>query len=205
MTAQSPAAAPRRRLSTDERRAAILAAARTAFGDAAYAEVSTAQVAAMSGSSPGLVFHYFGSKAQLYAAAVQASIVELRARQADLLAELPARVPVRDRVRVGIEAILDHVAAHPRAWSLPLVGGEEPAEALAVRREARSAQVEILRTLLPVTEGWARHEYALAGVVGFVDQACVRWVDAGCPEDERGPLVDAALGALQGALGDWGG
>ena len=27
---------------------------------------------------------------------------------------------------------------------------------------------------------------------------------AGCPAADRGPLVEAALGALQGALGDWG-
>ena len=49
----------------------------------------------------------------------------------------------------------------------------------------------------------ARHEYALWGYYGFVDAACLRWVDKGCPPDERWALVDAALGCLGGALGDW--
>ena len=35
--------------------------------------------------------------------------------------------------------------------------------------------------------------------------ACQAWVDAGCPERDRHPLTEAALGALEGALGDWGG
>ena len=30
-----------------------------------------------------------------------------------------------------------------------------------------------------------------------------RWVHAGCPDDQRHSLVDAALGCLEGALGDW--
>lgn len=210
MPAQRPEEAPggevgpRRRLPPEERRALILAAAREAFAAAPYAEASTAGIAREAGSSPALVLHYFGSKAQLYAASVQASLDELAARQADALAALPAGVPARDRVKAVLEAVLDHVAAQPRAWEQPLVGGEEPPEALAVRREARTAQLQALRSLLPVDAGWVRHEYAIAGSLGFLDQACVRWVGAGCPPDQRGPLVEATLGALQGALGDWG-
>ena len=49
----------------------------------------------------------------------------------------------------------------------------------------------------------ARHQYAQGGYYGFVDAACLRWVDKGCPPDERWALVDAALGCLGGALGDW--
>lgn len=197
--------APRRRLPTEERRALILAAARSAFADAPFAEVSTAQIAQESGSSAALVFHYYGSKAQLYAAVVQASLDELAQRQTAAVAALPAGVPVRDRVRAVLEAVLDHVAGQPRAWAQPLVGGDEPPEALAVRSAARASQLEALHSLLGLEASWVRHEYAIAGALGFLDQACVRWVGAGCPPDERGPLVDATLGALQGALGDWGG
>lgn len=193
---------PRRRLSTQERRGAILEAARQAFAGSAYAEVSAAQVAEASGSSTGLVFHYFGSKAQLYAEVVRGVLQELAAAQAAAQAALADGVPVRDRVRAVVLVQLDHVAARPGEWATPLVGGEEPPEALAVRREARATQVDALRDLLRVT-GWARHEYALWGWCGFLDQACLRWTEAGCPDDERHPLADAALGAIEGALGDW--
>src|SRR5665648_1078179 len=49
----------------------------------------------------------------------------------------------------------------------------------------------------------ARHEFALWGFFGFLDAACLCWVERGCPDDERVALVDAGLGALEGALGDW--
>lgn len=181
----------------------ILDAAREAFASTPYAEVSAAQVAEASGSSAGLVFHYFGSKAQLYAEVVRGAMHDLGEAHEAAQAALADGVPVRDRVRAAVLVRLDHLAGRPGVWATPLVGGEEPTEALAVRREARAMEVEVLRALLPVAD-WARHEYALWGWLGFLDQACLRWVEAGCPVDERHPLTDAALGALEGALGDWG-
>ena len=49
----------------------------------------------------------------------------------------------------------------------------------------------------------SRTSFALWGYLGFLDDACLRWVHAGCPDDQRHSLVDAALGCLEGALGDW--
>ena len=60
-----------------------------------------------------------------------------------------------------------------------------------------------MRELLRPT-AWARHEYALWGYFGFLDHACLHWVEQGCPADDRDAVAEACLGALQGALGDWG-
>ena len=49
----------------------------------------------------------------------------------------------------------------------------------------------------------ARHRYALWGYLGFIDAACLHWVERGCPDEERWGVIDAALGALEGGLGDW--
>lgn len=193
---------PRRRLSVDERRSAILDAARARFAAAAYPEVSAAEIARASGSSTGLVFHYFGSKAQLYAEVVRGAARDLADQQAAAQEALPDGVPVRDRVRARVLVQLDHVAARGTADGLPLGGGEEPPEAREVRREAREAQVDALQRLLPPGDG-VRHRYAVRGWLGFLDEACLRWSEAGCPGDERHPVADAALGALEGALGDW--
>ena len=195
--------APRQRLDAGERREGILAAARSIYAEAAYTDVTTAQVARAAGASPALVLHYFGSKAGLYTAVVRAAVAALARDQREADVALPAGVPVRDRVRTSLLVYLDHIAARPGTWASPLVGGEEPREAVELRQVARAEQVETLRALVRPA-AWARHEYALTGYFGFVDRACLAWVLAGCPEDDRHPLVDAALGALEGALGDWG-
>lgn len=196
---------PRRRLDAETRRRAILEVAARAFGAAPYEEVSMASVAAEAGVSEALVFRYFESKADLYAALVRLAVADLARRQDAADAALPAGVPVRDRVRAALEVYLDHVAGHPRGWAAPLVvAGNDTPSALAVRRAARQAQGDRLRALLGVS-GWLRHEYAVWGYLGFLDGACLAWVERGCPADERDSLVSAALGALEGALGDWAG
>ena len=195
--------APRQRLDVPTRRAAILDAAMAAFGEAPYPQVRVADVAGRAMASPALVFRYFDSKAGLYAAVVQRSADLLLQRQLQADAALPPGVPVRDRVRASLEVYLDHIAGHPSAWANPLVGGEEPTPAVQIRTRLREEYVDRLRQLLHLTP-WPRHEFALRGYFGFVDQACLAWVQAGCPADRRHPLIDAALGALEGALGDWG-
>lgn len=194
---------PRRRLDPEERREAILAAAVEVFAGAPYDEVAISQVAERADASEALVYRYFTGKAELYAQVVRLAIATLRERQAQALAALPGGVPVRDRVRTATLVYLDHVASHPSAWASPLQRpGGEPSSAAAIRREARADDVERLRALLAPSAA-VRHDYALWGYLGFVDAACLRWVERGCPADDRWSLVDAALGALEGALGDW--
>ena len=50
----------------DERRSMIVDAAFAAFGRNGYKKASTADVAAASGMSKGMVFHYFGTKKDMY-------------------------------------------------------------------------------------------------------------------------------------------
>jgi AcrR family transcriptional regulator len=194
----------RRRLDVASRRAAILDAAREGYASATYPEVSVAQIASSANASPALVFHYFGSKAELYAAVVADAVAALAAAQRTAIDALPVGTSRRDRVGTSISIYLDHIASHPHTWAAPLVGGAEPAEAIAVRQRARADYVEALRDLLQPA-AWARHDYALWGYFGFLDQACLSWVQRDCPDSERAALTEAALGALQGALGDWGG
>ncbi|TFV56098.1 TetR/AcrR family transcriptional regulator [Mycobacterium sp. PS03-16] len=50
-------------------RATILSTARTQFGDQGFERTTIRSVAAAAGVDPALVMHYFGSKAELFAAA----------------------------------------------------------------------------------------------------------------------------------------
>ncbi|MFT8395142.1 TetR/AcrR family transcriptional regulator [Propionibacterium sp.] len=194
---------PRQRLDPSERRAAILNAATHAFASLPYGDVTIASIATDVQASSALVYRYFANKEDLYVEVVRLAIQDLRARHRAAIHALPDGAPVRDRIRAATEVYLDHIASHPNAWAMPMrqPGGEPPAAA-DLRTKARMAYVEALVQLLePSTE--RRHEYALWGYFGFLDSACLRWVDEGCPPDDRWPLIDTATGALEGALGDW--
>ncbi|GLY00347.1 MULTISPECIES: TetR/AcrR family transcriptional regulator [Actinoplanes] len=190
---------PRQRLDPDERRAAILTAAAVEFARQAYPQVKISTIAAQAGASDALVYRYFAGKDDLYAEVVRRALRELLERQDAALAALPAGVPVRDRVRAMVIVHLDHVAEQPASWALPL---NHPSVVDGVRAEARRDQVEHLRSLLAPNEQ-LRHAYALWGWFGLLDAACLHWAGRGCPPDDRWSLIDAALGALEGALGDW--
>lgn len=188
----------RRRLSTAERRANILGAARAHFATTSYPEASVPEIAAASGSSQSLVFHYFSSKAGLYAAVVEESLQELLSARLAAVSSFNPGHPVRDRIATLVEVHLDALAADHTL--IPGVG--EPEAALQHRRSANEDLVGQLRGIIGVGD-FSRHTWALWGWVGFFDQAGRHWVELGCPEDQRWPMIEATLGALEGALGDW--
>lgn len=194
---------PRHRLDPDSRRAAILDAAIEAFAVHPYGEVTISSISEAAEASNALVYRYFESKEALYTEVVRLAIADLRRSQATALQRLPHGVPLRDRVRAATLVYIDHIASHPDAWAMPMrqPGGEPPAAA-ELRIRARSDYVEDLAGLLEPSDR-TRHEYALWGYFGFIDTVCLHWVERGCPENDRWPLIDAALGALEGALGDW--
>lgn len=196
------AAAPRKRqrLSAQARRAAILDVAEPMFAELGFAEVSTVAIARECGISEGLVFHHFGSKAEVYAGVVTRSEERLTADAQRLLDALPVNTPVREQVRGLVELYLDHVAARPLSWAA-VTRGDTPPEVQYVRTDIRDQRIDGLTSLLP---GNPRTAIAVPGFLGFIDAVALDWVDEGCPVDTRLPIVEAALGALEGALGDWG-
>jgi AcrR family transcriptional regulator len=63
-----------RRPGRQDTRGAVLAAARETFAERGYDGASIRQIATGAGVDPALVHHYFGSKQQLFLAAVQAPV-----------------------------------------------------------------------------------------------------------------------------------
>ena len=187
-----------------ERRELILTAASRAFASRPYEEVSLAAIADEAHASEALVHKYFVSKAGIYAQILQRATDELaeRTRQAD--DALPPDSSARDRVRTSILTYLDFIAERSPGWvTYQALAGHDPGdEAARVRRQAREAAVAALAEVVGGSRGH-RDDFALWGYLGFLDDACLRWVRAGCPAEQRHSLVDAALGCLEGALGDW--
>ncbi|WP_314308278.1 TetR/AcrR family transcriptional regulator [Actinomyces johnsonii] len=194
---------PRLRMDPAERRELILSAASRAFASRPYEEVSLAEIAEEAQASEALVHKYFVGKAGIYAQVLQGAVDELaeRTRQAD--AALPEGSSARDRVRASVLTYLDFIAERSLGWmAYQILAGHEPGEAARVRQEAREAAVRALAEVVGGSRGH-RDDFAFWGYLGFLDDACLRWVRAGCPDDQRHSLVDAALGCLEGALGDW--
>ena len=191
------AQASRRRLPVEQRRAQILDTAGAMFAEYGYNAVSTHAVAQECGVSEGLLFHHFPSKAEIYAAVVARRFDQLDEEMERAAAQLPQNSPKRDTVRALLVTYLDHIAADPLSWAA-VTRGDTPAEAQFVGIERRDGVVDKLLALV------GDRPIAVSGFLGFVQAVCLDWVDAGCPDESRELIIAAALGALEGALGDWG-
>lgn len=193
-------ASGRRRLAPEVRRDSILAAARPVFAGRAYGDASVADIASAAGVSQALVFKYFESKAELAATLVRLGATELALARDRADAALGRPASARDRVRSALVVLLDAVARTSGFAFGEAV--DEPTPVADARTEARAEWLGWLHGVLQ-PDAAARDTLALAGFLGFMDAAAAAWAADGCPEDDRWPLVDAALGALEGALGDW--
>ncbi|WP_127841297.1 TetR/AcrR family transcriptional regulator [Actinomyces wuliandei] len=194
---------PRRRMDPQERRDLILAAAAQAFAAQPYDDVSVTSIAHQVEASEALVHKYFTSKARLYAEVVSQAVQEIAAQIIQADKALPTGSSARDRVRTSILTYLDFIIERTPGWTTyQLLAGHEPGPATEVRQQAREQAVTALAEVVGGSHG-PRDDFAFHGYLSFLDTACLRWAQAGCPPEERYPLVEAALGCLEGALGDW--
>src|SRR5262245_17758744 len=124
------------RLETDERRTQLLALGIRLFAERTYDEISMDDLARDAGVSKGLVYHYFKTKRDFYVAGLREIARDLLDKTTTMAPDLP---PI-DRVRRGIDAFLDHAAAHARPFVALLRGGigSDP-EVASVIEETRTA------------------------------------------------------------------
>ena len=117
---------------------------------------------------------------------------------------LPEGSSARDRVRTSVLTYLDFIAEHSPGWvTYQALAGHDPGdEAARVRRQTREATVAALAKVIGGSRGH-RDDFALWGYLGFLDDACLRWVHAGCPDDQRHSLLDATMDHLKIAPGNW--
>ncbi|HEX2160463.1 MAG TPA: TetR/AcrR family transcriptional regulator [Thermoleophilaceae bacterium] len=113
----------------------VLAAGRELFAERGYHATSIADIGERAGIAKSVLYHHFGSKAQLYEAIVEAETRDLIERVRDAV---PTR-PGASRLRPGVEAYLGFLAERPAAWRLLL--RDPPAEpALIAVHERLSEQ-----------------------------------------------------------------
>ncbi|MFS1299109.1 TetR/AcrR family transcriptional regulator [Streptosporangium longisporum] len=188
----------RRRLDVADRREELLAAARAAFARWPYETVTVAAIARAADASEALVYRYFSGKEELYLETVRAGVRDLLSRQQDLADRLPPGTPPAERLAASVRLYLDFVSEQPAGWAGLLRPGAIP-EAAALQEGARDRFADMLRAATGAGPG-SPSDYAFRGYLGFCDAVCLAWVEAGRPEEDREHLVQAAVGALEGAL-----
>jgi AcrR family transcriptional regulator len=191
--------APRKRLSGEERRAAILESALAVFAERGYHASSIDDIAREGGISKALIYEHFSSKQQLYAELIQ--------QHADLLFERIAGAIEQAgsagaaRLAVGVDAFYGFVEEHRVAWRM-LFREVTDAEAAAVLDRVL-AQVTALVAALIAEDPGARapgeeapvHEQAIVMLaqmlVGSVQSLANWWADH--QEVERERIVEITM------------
>jgi AcrR family transcriptional regulator len=112
----------------------VLEAGRELFGSRGYDATSIADIGERAGIAKSVLYHYFGSKAGLYEAIIEA---ETRALVLRVRAAVPSE-PDAPRVRAGVDAYLEFLAERPDAWRLLL--RDPPADPRLLRVHQRLAK-----------------------------------------------------------------
>lgn len=197
MTSITQATRPRRRMAAADRREAILGAARDAFAEGSYHEISLDMVAERAGISKALIYEHFPSKRDLHRALLEGYFGELLER---VVAAIGGAEPGEARLRAGLDAFLGFVEERRGAWRMLVLNVSDPV--IAERMERLREQVAVLITARMVEEGppgalveGLGREQAIAMVaqqiVGAGQSLANWWVDH--PELERQRVLEVAM------------
>jgi AcrR family transcriptional regulator len=122
----------RKRLSGEERRAAILEAALAVFAERGYHASSIDDIARKGGVSKALIYEHFASKQQLYAELLGQHAGELLERLAAAMDE--ADSTGSDRLASGLDAFYRFVEEHRVAWRMLFRDANDPEMAAVLDR-----------------------------------------------------------------------
>ncbi len=178
----------------DARRAQLLELGLRLFAHRPYEEVSIEDIAAEAGVSKGLLYHYFGSKRQLYVA-----VVDLAARRL-LESIVPGdNVPLQQRPLAGLDAYLSFVQTHRESFSALMNGGlgADP-QISAIVDHAREAIIGRIMLELGLREPRPTFRMALRGFIGAAEAASIEWLRHGA--DNRYPVLMVLLSSLYAAV-----
>lgn len=182
------------RLETDQRRAQLLGLARKAFSHRAYDDVSIDDLAREAKISKGLLYHYFPTKRDLYVAGLR----EIAGELVEAVTSIPIDLAPIDRARAGLDAYLDHITRHARAYVSLLRGGigSDP-EVADVVESVRGKMFETFLKDIPFAPLIAdnpKFRLAVRGWIGFVESATLDWcVDPRLSREELREMLVAIL------------
>ncbi|MCX5329559.1 TetR/AcrR family transcriptional regulator [Streptomyces sp. NBC_00140] len=191
----------RRRLSTEERREQLLAVGARLFSESPYDEVWIERVAEIAGVSRGLLYHYFPTKRDFFAAVVERE----SARMLRMTAAVPG-IPVREQLSAGLDTFLEYVEAHAhgyRAFHRADAAGDQAVRKV-YQRALAAQERQILAALTADPEFGAVFgerpdtELAVRGWLAFTTAVCLEWLRG--PDLSREQVRDLCARALLGVV-----
>jgi AcrR family transcriptional regulator len=198
MAAAQDSKPTRRRLSAPDRRAAILDAALEVFSGRGYHAASIDEIAGEAGISKALIYEHFPSKKDLHASLLERHVQEIFERLARSAATPD---PGEVRLRGGVDAFLEWVETHPRAFRLLFRDNFESDVAELLRRLQQQATFAIAG--LMASEPVVAHddisdverrlgvEMFAQQLSGAVQSLALWWQDH--PKVERAFVVDCVM------------
>jgi AcrR family transcriptional regulator len=189
----SPSPKARRRLSTEDRRTEILAAAIEVFARNDVDRVPMAKLAAQADVSPALIYHYFGDKAGLADTALNAAADELITR----FTVVGDADPMPQLLR-SLADYLDFLEHHPSSWAALLRARGNPAMAAIAQRVDDSAAAFMTEMLMAMDFTSPHVDLAVRGWLDLIKGTCLRWLETGAPE--RPVLEKFLAGAFNGVV-----
>ncbi len=187
-------ASVRRRLSVEDRRDELIEVCVRLIGTRDWDTVTMADIAAEAQISKGLLYHYFSAKPDLYLAAVRRAAAQL----SEATAPDPS-LPPSERLRQALAAHVDWIEEHALAYRTVLQGGlNGDAEVQAIVEASRAEVLERIARDSGLTSVPPLLRIALRGWVGFLEGACLEWLDAKTVTTEE--LVRLIASLLPGAI-----
>lgn len=164
----------------DERRAQILACARSLFRDRPYDQVSNTEIAASAGISRGLLNHYFRTKRDLYLAVVE-----------QMLSVPPIPLPshvegagTRERVAESIEGWLELLERNADTWVAAIdrsaSGGDRRLDALLDQARERAVdRINEITGVGPMAAARPEVRAVLRGFTALAEAGSREWLKNG--------------------------
>ncbi|MFH5206919.1 TetR/AcrR family transcriptional regulator [Antrihabitans sp. NCIMB 15449] len=186
----------RKRLDPEQRREQLLTIGARLFAGRPYEDVWIEEVAELAGVSRGLMYHYFPTKRDFFAAIIRLSAEKLLAST-----EVDPELPIADQVAAGLDAYIDFVVDNPHnvmAVNRGALSGEKDI------REIVEWELGVLQQRIVEAVGLQGHSkdvatIAVRGWLVFTRAVCVDWVESRAVT--RDELRELCLRTLAGALG----
>lgn len=191
----------RRRLSTGERREQLLSVGARLFSESPYDEVWIEQVAEIAGVSRGLLYHYFPTKRDFFAAVVERE----SERMMRMTAAVPG-VPAREQLDANLDAFLAYVEEHAhgyRAFHRADASGDQAVRKV-YQRALATQERQILEALAAdpefgrLSEERPELRLAVRGWLAFTTAVCLEWLRGS--DLSREQVRDLCARALLGTL-----
>ena len=161
------------RLGVDERRRRLLELGADLFTRHAYDELSMAKIAREAGISKALLYHYFPSKEAYFLATLEEKANELQQRT-----EPDPDLPPFEQLSASLDAYLGWIEENAGSYDKMIRNAGAAPEVRALLDRVRTATAKrILAGLSPSGPPSPTLRTAIRGWLGFMDGACLDWVN----------------------------